>query len=50
MAYLIDEREAERFRDAASSMLSREEFVSAEQAAEAQRIELGLAKTPEQNK
>ena len=50
MAYLIDEREAGRFRDTASSMLSREEFARAEQAAEAQRIKLGLAKTPEQNK
>jgi len=31
-------------------MLSREELASAEQVAEAQRIELGLAKTPKQNK
>ena len=50
MAYLIGELEAERYSNAASSMLSREEFASAEQMAETQRIELGLAKTPEQNK
>ncbi len=50
MAYLIGELEAERYRDAASSMLSREELTSAEQAAEAQRVELGLAKTPKENK
>lgn len=47
MAHLIGEREAERFRDAASSMLSREELASAKQAAETQRIELGLEKKPE---
>jgi len=50
MAYLIGELEAERYRTAASSMLSREDFSSAEQAAEAQRIELGLAQTPKENK
>ena len=49
MAYLTGEKEAERFRDAASSMLSREAFYEAEQAAETQRIELGLPETPEHN-
>ena len=48
MAHLSGEREAERFRDAASSMLSREAYASAVQAAEEQGIALDLEQTPQQ--
>lgn len=47
MAHLAGEREGERYRDAASSMLSRAELGLAEAAAEEKRIELGLPKIPE---
>ncbi len=47
MAYLAGENEAERFRDAAASMLSATEVSNAREAAEAQRLELGLAKKRE---
>ena len=48
MAYLAGEKEAERFRNAAASMLTREELTQAEQAAETQRIELSLESNPAQ--
>jgi len=50
MAYLSGEREGERFRDAASSMLNQEKYQKAVKAAEKQRVTQGLAKTPPQNK
>ncbi|MCU7837475.1 MAG: hypothetical protein KZQ83_19820 [gamma proteobacterium symbiont of Taylorina sp.] len=50
MAYLSGENEGERFRDAASSMMNRDEFLKAVEAAESQRIVQGLGKTPPQNK
>ncbi len=46
MAYLGGEKEGERFRNAASSMLSRDNYLKAVEAAEAQRIKLNLSKTP----
>ncbi len=50
MAYLNGEREGERFRDAASSMMTREQYLVAVDAAETQRIKQHLGKTPPQNK
>ncbi len=50
MAYLAGEHEAERFRDAASSMLPRSAYLKAVELAEAQRIKLELGKNPPQNK
>ena len=50
MAYLSGENEGERFRDAASSMMNREEYLKAVDAAEKQRIKQELGKTPPQNK
>ncbi|MCU7951418.1 MAG: hypothetical protein KZQ74_03845 [gamma proteobacterium symbiont of Bathyaustriella thionipta] len=50
MAYLNGEREGERFRDAASSMMTREEYLSAVESAEAQRVKQKLGKTPPKNK
>lgn len=48
MAYLNGEREGERFRDAASSMMTRDEYLSAVKSAEIQRIKQKLGKTPPQ--
>ena len=42
IAHLSGEREAERFRNSAASMLTRVELADAEQAAEQQARELGL--------
>jgi TPR repeat protein len=50
MGYLSGERAAERFRDAASSMMNRKEYLQAVESAEIQRIKQKLAKTPPQNK
>jgi len=47
MAYLSGEREGERFRDAASSTMSRKEYLEAVEEAEQQRLKLELGKTPE---
>ncbi len=46
MAYLTGDHEGERFRDAASSTMTREQYLKAVEAAEQQRIKLGLGKTP----
>lgn len=48
MAYLNGEREAERFRDAASSLMTREQYLKAVEAAETQRVKQKLGKTPPQ--
>ena len=48
MAHLSGEKEGERFRDAASSMMAREEYLKAVDAAEAQRIKQELGKAPPQ--
>ncbi len=48
MAHLSGEKEGERFRDAASSMMTREEYLKAVDAAEAQRIKQELGKAPPQ--
>lgn len=48
MAYLSGENEGERFRDAASSMMTREEYLKAVDAAEIQRVEQELGKAPPQ--
>ncbi|MCK5698041.1 MAG: sel1 repeat family protein [Gammaproteobacteria bacterium] len=50
MAYLNGEREGERFRDAASSMMNREQYLTAVEAAEKERIKQHLGKTPPQTK
>ena len=47
-AHLSGEKEGERFRDAASSMMAREEYLKAVDAAEAQRIKQELGKAPPQ--
>ena len=47
MAWLSGDREGERFRDAASSTMNRKEYLEAVEAAEQQRLKLGLEKTPE---
>lgn len=44
MAYLSGDIEGERFRDAASSTMNREEYLQAVEAAEKQRVKLGLGK------
>lgn len=48
MSHLSGEKEGERFRNAASSMLSREAYSQAKKEAEEQRIQLGLGKPPSQ--
>jgi len=50
MAYLSGENEGERYRDAASSMMNRDEYLKAVDAAEKQRIKQQLGKTPPRNK
>ncbi len=50
MGYLTGEREAERFRDAASSMMNREEYLKAVEAAEIQRVKQKLGTEPPQQK
>ena len=50
MAYLSGEREGERYRDAASSMMTREQYLLAVDVAESQRIKQGLGKAPPQTK
>lgn len=50
MAYLTGEREAERFRDAASSMMPRAEYLKAVEDAESQRVKHNLGKEPPQQK
>ena len=50
MAHLSGEREGERFRDAASSMMTREEYLKAVDAAEVQRLKQELGKAPPQTK
>ena len=50
MAYLSGERGGERFRDAASSMMTREQYLKAVDAAESQRIKQELGKAPPQTK
>lgn len=49
MAYLTGEREGERFRDAASSMMTKEQYQLAVKAAEKQRLKQKLGKTPPQS-
>ena len=49
MAYLNGEREGERFRDAASSMMTREQYLIAVEAAETQRITQQLGEAPPQS-
>ena len=49
MAYLNGEREGERFRDAASSLMTRDEYLLAVEAAETQRVKQKLGKSPPQN-
>lgn len=46
MAYLTGDRYAERFRDTASSVMKRTEYLQAMELAEKQRIELGLEAKP----
>ncbi|WP_214660631.1 SEL1-like repeat protein [sulfur-oxidizing endosymbiont of Gigantopelta aegis] len=48
MGYLTGERESERFRDAASSMMTRAEYLKAVTAAEQQRLKQQLDKAPPQ--
>ncbi len=48
MAYLTGEREAERFRDAASAMMNREAYLKAVDDAEIQRIKQKLGTAPPQ--
>ncbi|MCW8931439.1 MAG: hypothetical protein OQL19_14505 [Gammaproteobacteria bacterium] len=48
MGYLSGERESERFRDAASSMMNREDYLKAVEAAEAQRVKQQLGTAPPQ--
>lgn len=50
MAYLTGEREGERFRDAAASMMTRDEYLSAVESAEVQRVKQKLGKQPPQSK
>jgi TPR repeat protein len=49
MAYLSGEREGERFRDAASSMLKRENYLKAVAAAELERQKQELGSVPPQH-
>lgn len=46
LAYLTGERSGERFRDAASSMLTREEYLKVKDLAEARRIQHDLGVAP----
>jgi len=46
IAYLSGEKLGERFRDAASSMLTREQYLKAEELAEALRIKYNISKVP----
>ena len=48
MAYLTGDKEAERFRDAASSTMTRDQYLAAVAAAEQQRIKQGLGEAPPQ--
>lgn len=48
MGYLIGDRESERFRDAASSTMTREQYLQAVDAAEAYRLKFKLDKAPPQ--
>ena len=48
MAHLNGEREGERFSDAASSMMTREQYLKAVDAAEMERVKQKLGKTPPQ--
>ena len=48
MGYLTGERESERFRDAASSMMTREEYLKAVDAAELERVKQELGTAPPQ--
>ena len=48
MAYLAGEREPERFRDAASSMMTREQYLKAVDDAEIERLNQGLGTAPPQ--
>ncbi len=50
MGYLTGERESERFRDAASSMMNREEYLKAVEDAEIQRVKQKLGTAPPQQK
>ncbi len=50
MAHLNGEREGERFRDAASSMMTREQYLKAVDAAEVERVKQKLGETPPQYK
>ncbi len=50
MGYLTGERESERFRDAASSMMTREQYLKAVEAAEIQRLKQKLGTEPPQQK
>ena len=50
MAHLNGEREGERFRDTASSMMTREQYLKAVDAAEVERVKQKLGKTPPQSK
>lgn len=48
MAYLNGERTAERFRDAASSTMTHEEYLQAVESAETQRVKQKLGTAPPQ--
>lgn len=48
MGYLTGERQSERFRDAASSMMTREEYFKAVDAAEIERVKQNLGTEPPQ--
>lgn len=48
MGYLAGEREAERYRDTASSMMTREEYLKAVNDAEIQRVKMNLGTEPPQ--
>ncbi len=50
MAYLAGEREGERFRDAASSTMTREQYLKAVDLAEAERVRQKLGTAPPQSK
>ncbi len=49
MAYLNGERGGERFRDAASSTMTRDEYFAAVKSAEAERLKQKLGKAPPQS-
>ena len=48
MGYLSGERQAERFRDAASSTMAREEYLKAVESAEIERVKQKLGTAPPQ--